>query len=143
MIFLYSLGSPGWVLEDVRKLIVEMGASVVSVEGVRSSCPGTTSFVARVPTMKCAHTIVNECNNKIVIGSRLQVRIIEESFSDGAGDPVHQPMHSYLPRNAEYFRPQSGSFAEGSTEEYEGYENSDIPLRIMIPNEFVGNCTQY
>jgi hypothetical protein len=126
--------------EDVKNLLLESRISLVTIESVRSGIQGSSSFVVRVATLKQAQQIVSEWNKKIVGGSRIQIAIMEESFSDGAGGDTyqHQPFQNsqYIPRNAVY--PGSSPVNEGPQYPVENEEGVQLPLRILIPNEFIG-----
>jgi transcription antitermination factor NusA-like protein len=122
-------GNEEMTRDHLKMLLDESQIPIVSIEEVRmrTTMPGSRSFVARVSNMRLAQKTVEEWNNKIVSGSRLQITIMDERFSDGAGDSgpqQHQEPGSMM------YTPNDDVVTDVG--------NFDIPLRILIPNEFVG-----
>ncbi len=135
-------------IEDLKNLILESRINVSTIEGVRSNIPGSSAFVVRVSAMKQAQQIVSEWNNKIVQGSRIQIKIMEENFMDGAGDSGNNNFSQqsfqqtsasqYIPRNAVYPGQGNGNNGDGGRYPVENGGAIELPLRILIPNEFIG-----
>jgi len=117
--------------EDLKGLLDEGNIHFVNIEEVRGHL-GTKSFVVRLRSMIMAQRLVDEWGNRIVDGNRLQMTILDESFGDEAGDSSssYQPMYSSNSNNN-----HSSSFSES---EMVDVRSMDIPLRILVPNDFIG-----
>lgn len=127
--------------EEVRGLIQESRVTGFGIQQVRSSFPGSAAYVVRVPSMAQAEQIMSDWDNKIVQGSRLSIRIMDEVYDEGAAGDMHG--YGYLPQGDQYARFQ---WAGGENNiEGEGFQSHqvddtyvELPLRMLVPNDFIG-----